>query len=334
MKKTTPNSGSPETLLQGDEDSPAGDFRSLGPPVTSDGEGLRADDFLAKRYPFLSREKWQDRLRSGEVLLSGRVVKPSYRLRVGDHWTMYHPLEREPEVDDNVVMLWERSGVMAVCKPGNLPMHENGAYRTRHLTRVVHDRFGPEWSPVHRLDLETSGIVLCGATPELRRHLATGFEERHVEKIYLAIANGRAAESDWNVDGPIGDLAESRIRIKKWVVPDGQPARTYFRARETTATHTLLEAKPLTGRTNQIRIHAAWSGHWLVGEKLYHPDEGVFLEYWEKGGTTPAVAERAGFHRCCLHAAFLAFNHPEDKRREEVDCPLPPDMAELWQRLR
>jgi RluA family pseudouridine synthase len=309
------------------------DFRSLGAPVGSDAAGLRGDDHLAKRYPFLSRNQWQVRLRSGEVLLNGRKVKPSSRLKIGDHWTMFHPLEREPEVDDNVVCVWEDGGVMAVCKPGNLPMHETGSYRTRHLTQIVHDRFGPEWSPVHRLDMETSGIVLCAATSKLRRLLSTDFENRVMEKIYVAIVNGKPDRQDWEVDGPIGDLVESKIRIKKWVVPDGQSARTYFRVKETGTGHSLLEARPLTGRTNQIRIHAAWSGHWLVGEKLYHPDENVFLDYWAQGGTTPDVAARAGFSRCCLHAAFLAFRHPGDGKRREIDCPMPPDMGDLWRTL-
>src|SRR5690606_34289634 len=119
-------------------------------------------------------------------------------------------------------------------------------------------------------------------THPVREELNRMWRAGEVKKEYLAIAQGTAIEDTWSVDGPIGDLVTSQIRIKKWVVPDGQSALTHFKVEERASEHTLLRAFPVTGRTNQIRIHAAYSGLVLLGDKLFHPDENVFLTYYEQ----------------------------------------------------
>ncbi len=97
--------------------------------------------------------------------------------------------------------------------------------------------------------------------------------------------------------------------------------------------HSLIRAFPRTGRTNQIRIHSAFSGHWIIGDKLFHPNEEVFLDYWKHNATTEFGIRETGFHRCCLHAAALTFNHPETKSDERIESPLPEDMQDLWYKL-
>ena len=307
-------------------------FRGLGGPITDHSIGERADLYLARQFPFLTRAGWQKRLDCGELLINRRSVRASYRLKSGDLIHFYHPQEVEPEVDRDVRVLWQQGAVMAVYKPGNLPMHENGAYRTHTFARFLMDLVGKEWSAVHRLDRETSGIVLCGATHSVRQALAVDFENKRIAKEYLLLADGVPSKDAWNVNGAIGDLVESRIRIKKWVTPDGLPAETYFQREAISASgrNALLRAYPRTGRTNQIRIHAAYSGHWIVGDKLYHPNEEVFLDYWDKGETTAFAIEQTGFHRCCLHAAALTFTHPETNQEVRVDSPLPEDIQDLW----
>jgi RluA family pseudouridine synthase len=313
-----------------DDELDSGDYRRLGGPVLELEEGARVDYYLAKRFPFLTRAGWQRRLRDEKLLRNGQPLKPAAKLKAGDELHFYHPPAVEPPVDAGIAVLWESAGVMAVFKPGNLPMHENGPYRKNTFAEILSRKIGREWAAVHRLDRETSGIVLCAATNELRSRLAVALAGRRVKKEYLAIGRGVPAESAWRVDGPIGDLAASRIRIKKWVVDGGQPAVTGFEVVDTRAGHSLLRALPVTGRTNQIRIHSAYSGHVLLGDKLYHPDERVFLEYYETGTTTPWIVEQTGFHRCCLHAAALEFVHPELQRECRVETPLPDDMRELW----
>ncbi len=309
-----------------------GVHRSLGGPVPTTLAGGRVDAFLAREYPFLSRAGWQKRIESGDVLVNGGRLKVAARLKSGDRVTMWAPLTQEPAVDRGVAVLWEEAGVMAAFKPGNLPMHESGPYKKNTFHELIGALAGREWAAVHRLDRETSGIVLCAATPDLRARLAAGLARREMRKQYLAIARGAPAADGWTSSGPIGDLAESQIRIKKWVVPDGQPALTHFSVRGAKADACLLHARPVTGRTNQIRIHSAHYGHVLFGDKLYHPDEAVFLEYFERGQTDNVTA-RTGFPRLCLHACAMEFTHPGTGRRELVESALPPDLQGFWDAL-
>lgn len=306
------------------------ELRRVGGPVPPECDGQRLDGYLARNYPFLSRAAWVKRIESGQIRVDGRVpTKGSVKVRAGAEIRRLAPHVDEPAVDTDVRILWEGQGVIAFYKPGNLPMHEVGPYRKNTFAEVVWSRYGREWSAVHRLDRETSGIVLCGGTQEVRAQLCDDFLSRRVKKEYLAIAHGVPATPKFVCDGPIGVPQGSQIRIKRWVVPDGQSALTEFEIEAATRTASLLRAKPYTGRTNQIRIHAAHAGHWLYGEKLYHEDEAVFLEYFEKG-PTENVVRRAGYKRCCLHATRLEFKHPVTKELIRVDCPLAPDLVDFW----
>jgi 23S rRNA pseudouridine1911/1915/1917 synthase len=314
-------------------DEPDGDpelsWRRIGGPVSDLENGARFDGYLAKHFQFFSRSAWQKRIEDGLVLVNSRPLKCSSKLKSGDLIAMYSPPVAEPEVDRNIRVLWQDGPVMGIFKPGNLPMHENGPYRKNTFTEIVWQTLGREWSAVHRLDRETSGIVLCGATPEVRSSLARALARRDVKKQYLAICRGVPREEHWIADGPIGDLSASAIRIKKWVVPDGLPSQTAFSVEGQSQDAVLLRARPLTGRTNQIRIHSAHSGHVIYGDKLYHDDESIFLDYFEHG-PTESVLERAGFRRLCLHATSLEFEHPDTRKQCLIECPMPDDMAEFW----
>ena len=308
------------------------EYRPIGSPVELDAADERVDGYLARRYPFLSRAGWQKKIKAGGLLVNDSPVKVAARLQPGDRLVMFYTHVAEPEVDRGIRILWQDGGVMAVYKPGNLPMHENGPYRKNTFAALLIESVGPEWAALHRLDRETSGIVLCSTGLTTRQQLSDDWASRKVHKEYLAIVHGSTAEDSWEVDGPIGDLVESKIRIKKWVVPDGLDALTHFHTEARSATHTLVRAFPKTGRTNQIRIHSAFSGHHLVGDKTYHPDEEVFLEYFERGNTAN-VQKKTGFVRLCLHATRLRFMHPETKKEVEIDSPLPEDMLDFWANL-
>jgi len=308
------------------------DLRPLGPPILGDFVGMRLDGFMSLCHPFYSRAGWQKKISLGEVLINGRKVRSSAKLKSGDHLTMYHPQSLEPEVNRGIRVLWESGGLMALFKPANLPMHANGTYLKNTLAWILNERFGDEWAAVHRLDMETSGIVLCAASTALRNKMGISWQQKNVAKKYLAIVNGQVERDSFVVDQPIGDLQDSKIRIKKWVSPQGQKAKTNFKVIERALQHTLLEATPITGRTNQIRIHAAYEGHVLVGDKLFHPDENVFLNYWENGDNE-WVHSQTGFKRLCLHACELSFTNPETSEIINLATPMPSDMQELWAQL-
>ena len=305
-------------------------WRGLGPPVEKPNAGLRADLYLARHYPFLTRSAWQKRMDEGQVLVNRRPVKSNYKLKELDVVHFFHPEEAEPDVDPKIRVLWQEGQVMAVFKPGNLPMHENGAYRKNTFSHILTETVGEHWSAVHRLDRETSGVVLCGATHQVRQRLAEDFESKKIRKEYQLIVSGHPQQSTWTVDAPLGDLRESKIRIKKWVVEDGLSAETSFVVEDLKKDVALVRAFPKTGRTNQIRIHAAYSGHWIIGDKLYHPNEDVFIDYWESRKTTSFCVQQTGFERCLLHAAALEFTHPLNGQLCRIEAPMADDMKIFW----
>jgi 23S rRNA pseudouridine1911/1915/1917 synthase len=305
------------------------DYRPLGSGIGANHVGLRIDEFLARNYPFLSRNQWKYRLESGQLTVNSQTVKSAYRLRFADQLAFFHPPASEPEVNRDIRMIWRQGGVMAIYKPANLPMHENGRYRKNTFAAVLMEQFGPEWAAVHRLDKETSGIVICAGTNPLRSRLSELLRGRDVFKRYEALAFGTPDDDDWIEEGPIGDLRDSEIRIKKWVVEGGLPAETRFRVLGRKDGRCWIEAVPKTGRTNQIRIHLAHAGYPIIGDKLYNPDENVFLQYWQHGNSLE-VQKLAGFERLCLHAAEISFVHPELAHRVWVQAELPEELKNHW----
>lgn len=308
-----------------------GEFRILCDAVSADMAGQRVDGYLSENFPFFSRSSWQKRLRQGVVLVNERKVRPSHRLGESDRIDLYYPTLIEPEVDRGIYPLWKMGAVMAVYKPANLPMHENGPYRKNTFAEIVKEELGADWAAVHRLDKETSGIVLCGATHKVRQELSKSLAQRTLAKEYVAICKGSPDRASWIERGAIGDCVDSPIRIKKWVVDSGGlSAETSFAVLDEKDGYIKLAAYPKTGRTNQIRIHAAYAGLPLVGDKLYHPDESVFLE-WFDHGMSEKVVRAVEYHRCLLHAKSLTFVHPENDSIQRIDCPLPEDITTFWQ---
>ncbi len=304
------------------------DYRSLGKPVESRHEGQRIDHYLGHSFPFLSRTRWQQRLKKKEVFINGRAVKSTYRLKEGDQVCYFLPQTQEPEVDKGIDVIWRDDGIMAVYKPSNLPMHEGGRYRLNTFYEVLRQEVGEDWAAVHRLDRETSGIVVCAGTKELRNKLSKEFRERTMKKAYLALVRGVPEEDEFTIDAPIGDAKSTLFRQKKWVEPDGLASLTKFSVLSRAQHHSLLLAQPLTGRTHQIRVHAAYAGFPLVGEKKYHPDETVYLEYMDHG-LTDRVLKESECKRLCLHATVLGFLHPSSEKVMMIHCPMPEDMSSV-----
>ncbi len=261
------------------------------------------------------------------------VAKASHTLKENDTVYYYNPPSKEPEVNKDIRPLWQKQGVMAVYKPSDLPMHEGGMYRHNTFSQVLKDEMGPQWSAVHRLDRETSGIVLCAQTKDLRNALSLALRERSMEKTYLAVVKGVPQEDFWVVDEPIGPKKNSLLRVKQWVEPDGLPSYTTFQVLEKTETYSLLRVQPKTGRTHQIRVHAAWKGYPLVGDKKYQEDESLYLRYLEEGFTEP-LQKSCLYNRLCLHATEISFIHPETQKKETIYCPMPDDMKRIWADLK
>ena len=312
------------------ESSWSQDTRRLGLPIDDRTVGLRLDEYLAARFPFFSRAAWQREITNGVVMINGlKARKPAQRLQLGDDVRRLHPLEEEPEVDTEMPILWCDGELAAMFKPAGLPMHEAGYYRRRTVAGVLPEVLGAGWTPVHRLDRETSGLLLCARQPAIRARLTKMWTNKDVQKTYLALTNGLPKEDLWTVNQPI--KAERYERSNRAEISDeGDEAITIFRVLARGQATALVEAKPLTGRTNQIRLHAASVGLPLIGDKVYGADPTI-LDTYRKEGNTLKVQAMAGYPRHALHAWKLTFYHPISRREMALCCTLPEDLLSLCQ---
>jgi len=321
----------PETTEAGPETTEAGpELIELHFPVHPQFDGWRLDRYLAARIPRLSRSRIQKMIRS-QPELGGAPLRPSQHVRGGQTLRLLRPAPVEPDVPRTFTVLHQDAHLLAIDKPAGLPVHATARFHKNTLTAVLRERYpeGPVPGIGHRLDRETSGLMLLGIGREAVAALKQAFRQRRVEKRYLAIAHGHAPDAGV-IDLALGPDLESGIRIKMAVREDGLPARTRYRTLERRGAFSLIEAAPETGRQHQIRAHLAALGHPVLGDKLYGQPAEVWLEYIETGWT-PALAARLTLPRQALHAAAATFPHPGSGERLELRCPLAPDLAAFWE---
>jgi 23S rRNA pseudouridine1911/1915/1917 synthase len=233
-------------------------------------------------------------------------------------------------------ILFENSNFLVVDKPAHLLIHPtkpDGTVTLWHqLTQLLAFEIanGGQVSVITRLDRETSGLVLVAKNRVTARDLHTLIEKQNLTKRYLAITWGWPAADEFEVDQPLlrqGTIAPSKIWLKQAVHPSGYPSRTRFRVADRFENRhgqfALLDCEPLTGRTHQIRVHLAFSGHPIVGDKIYGPNENCYLEFIETGWTH-ALAQQLFLDRHALHACSLAFTWGSE--RFTFDSPLPADL--------
>lgn len=296
------------------------EFRRIGGRLENVDIGLRFDRYLAKHYPFLSRNLWRERIVGGEVLVehnspqthqnnsSARLtpVKHTYRIQPFDQIWLFHPPELEPESVNECEVLFDDGDVVAFSKPGNLVIHATGMYVRNTFIQCAQNMGYSDVAPVHRIDRETSGLLLCARQSRTRSLLSAAFRNTEMKKMYLAVTRGPTPSCQkFRVDAPIGEAVGSRIRLKMWVnTPNALPATTDFLHVTERDGYHLFACFPRTGRTNQIRIHLASLGHWIVGDKMYHPNEDVFIDFYENGLTDWALKELE-FPRHLLHNAAI-----------------------------
>lgn len=292
-------------------------------------------DFLSGRFTYLDREAWTLRVKRGQVKVNRKTALIGMILKSGDAVSYSTAAWVEPDVNTAYRILYEDDSLLAIGKPAPLPVHATGAYFQNTLVALLRkDR--PEtrdWRLVHRLDSETSGVILMAKTQQALRSLQLQWETRSVEKTYLALVFGRFARERRTIEAPIGQPAYSRIRIKLAVDPvHGKHAATDFERLGIRGDYSLLQVRPRTGRTHQIRVHLEALHHPIVGDKLYSGEEDTFLRFMAEGWCE-AVKERVLLPRLALHAHRLLFKHPEDGRSMTIEDPLPPDLQAFWDSL-
>jgi 23S rRNA pseudouridine1911/1915/1917 synthase len=312
---------------------PAGEFPELIELrllVQPQYHGWRLDRYIAARIPRLSRNRIQKMIRSQREL-GGAPLRAASRVRAGQELRLLRPAPEEPEVPRHFSVLFRDEVLLAIDKPAGLPVHATARFHRNTLTALLREAFPEGPLPVigHRLDRETSGLMLLGVGQQNGAALKRIFRERLVEKRYLAIVHGQAPEQGV-IDLPLGPDLGSGIRIKMGICESGLASRTGFRTLERRGRFSLVEACPETGRQHQIRAHLCAIGHPVVGDKLYGQPTELWLEYIETGWT-PRLAERLLLRRQALHAAGARFPHPRTGEELCLECPLADDLRSFWE---
>ncbi|HEX8700032.1 MAG TPA: RluA family pseudouridine synthase [Myxococcaceae bacterium] len=293
--------------------------------------GWRLDRYLGEKLRRLSRPRIQRIIQRG--LLCEHRLKPATLVYPGLAFRIRRHLTDEPETPTELPVLFQDAWLMVLDKPAGLPIHPTARYQRGTLVSLLRERFGEDSTePVHRLDRETSGLVVCGRTTEACRVLGKLFISRDVHKEYLAVCEGHPPEDQFVVDAPIAEGTELiRIAVRIDAV-EGKESRTRFqvlqRFTRDGAPFALLRCYPETGRQHQIRIHLREVGFPLVGDKMYGPDPGYF-DRFSRHCLEPEAWVRLRLPRHALHNAHISFPHPGTGERVSFDSPLPGDLVDF-----
>src|SRR5574341_1933669 len=283
--------------------------------LTASSDGERLDRFLAAAITALSRTEIQRLIKAGEVQVNGQPSKPAYRLVEGDAISIAIPPPPSSEITPEAIpldVLYEDSDLVAINKPAGMVVHPATGNREGTLINAALYHW-PEMttagSPerpavVHRLDKDTSGVIVLAKTTAALRALQSQFKSRTVYKSYLALVDGVPSSSEGIIDAPIA--RDPRKRKRMAVVRGGRPARSIYRIVEAFNAHALLSVELETGRTHQARVHLAWLGYPVAGDRVY-------------GHRKPTLH----LGRFFLHAADLHLTSPSSGQRLEFHAPLP-----------
>jgi 23S rRNA pseudouridine1911/1915/1917 synthase len=293
-------------------------------------EKQRLDEFVATRLPKISRTRIRRLIAEGDVLLNNERSLKGVRLQPGDKVSVkIFAAEKSSATPEAIPLdiLFEDEHIIAVNKPVGLLTHPSNTEKSGALTNALAWHFwqtaGEPIRPglVHRLDRNTSGVMVIAKTARAHRTLSKHFRERWVKKFYLALISGRLEKDSGEIDAPIG--SDPKVWPHWRIIPEsegGKPAKTIYRVKRRFKSHTLVELEPLTGRTHQLRIHCDLIGHPIVGDPIY-------------ASTVDPITTKYKLKHHLLHAARLVFRHPATGREMNLEAPLPKALADLMSEL-
>jgi|GEM_PF-55345 len=340
-------------------------FKHIG----SHAEGQSLVNFLASRFTYFGTDHWIQLIQKGDVLLNDSVASPEYSLRAGDKVSYCALMRPEPTVPTRIPVVYEDEDLLIVNKPAHLPVHPTGRYLRNTLISLLHkQRKTKQLFLAHRIDRETSGICVITKSTLAKEKMYWQFFNNEIDKTYWGLVWGKPTPASGVIDAPLGlaqgpgSKSSSQIRIKQAV--DGsnaKQAKTKYHTLSTKLIHapewtppawktmpsegpwpiSLVEAKPITGRTNQIRVHLAHVGAGIVGDKLYDPDERIFLAFKDqnrdlkipKGSFVQLNSElkrRLVLDAHALHARKIGFRHPRTGDWLELEAAAPKSWTGLY----
>jgi 23S rRNA pseudouridine1911/1915/1917 synthase len=290
--------------------------------------GGRLDLVLTGQWGAFSRSRLQQLIRQGKVMVNGRpITKPGHRLEGGEAIELQVPAPRPSELvpeDLPLVIIYEDDNILVIDKPAGMVVHPSAGHDRGTLVHAVLAHapdiagVGGERRPgvVHRLDKDTSGLIVLAKNDQAHRSLQAQFKDRSVEKVYLALVDGAPPAPAGVVQAAIGRDPKNRKRMSV-LAQGGREAETIYRTLESFASHTLLEVKPHSGRTHQIRLHMAFLGCPVVGDRVY-------------GKRRPTLPLPRHF----LHAAELSITLPGERQPIKFHSPLPAELEVILVDLR
>jgi 23S rRNA pseudouridine1911/1915/1917 synthase len=297
--------------------------------------GTRLDVFLSRRISRMSRTFAARLVRLGRVRRAAdpRPLRPSVRVFEGETIIVKRRPLQEGDTDTiEIPVLYEDAHLVAVSKPGNLVVHPTASHYRRTVIRIMRSRLAEEdLDLAHRIDKETSGVLLMARTFESASNLKTQFQHRRVEKSYLAIVSGVPEVDEIALDAPMR-LAQSESKCVMEIHSEGLPSLTDVRVLARGRDAALVEARPHTGRQHQIRVHLLHWGHPIIGDKLYVGGEQFFMDALDGLYDEERIFEIVGHDRQALHAHTVRFRHPGTGDFMMLSAPLPPDLVELAER--
>ena len=302
--------------------------------IQAGADGWRLDRALADAVPTLSRERLKVLIASGAVTRDGVMVRdPAKRAAAGDrlHVAVPNPSLPHNEAQDiPLVIAYEDEHLIVIDKPAGLVVHPAAGNLDGTLVNALLHHcqgslsgIGGVARPgiVHRIDKDTSGLMVAAKTDRAHEGLARQFHDHSIDRRYRAIVGGRPRPAEGKVDAPLARSATNRKKIA--IVQGGKRAVTHYRTMEPLHDAALVECRLETGRTHQVRVHMASIGHALLGDPVYGRTKGA----------QKALLETLGFRRQALHAAHLGFIHPVKSTALAFESAMPADMQELFTEL-
>jgi 23S rRNA pseudouridine1911/1915/1917 synthase len=285
--------------------------------------GLRLDKFVGERCPELSRTHAQQLIVDGLITVNGKSAKSSLKLNLGDKVFIVIPPEAPPQLEPEDIPLkivYEDDDLMVIDKPAGLPVHPAPGHPSHtlvnavlnHLPQLAKDTYSLRPGIVHRLDKDTSGLLIVAKNRLAQANLSQQFKNRVVKKSYLTLVQGKLTPEKGTIEAAIGRDPSHRQRMA--IVDRGREARTEYRVIKYVGNYSLLEIKPETGRTHQIRVHLAAIGYPVVGDTTYG-------------------LKSSRFPRHFLHASKITFKLPATGQEITLESPLPPDLEKLLREI-
>jgi 23S rRNA pseudouridine1911/1915/1917 synthase len=305
------------------------EFRTHSLALPGDLAGLRLDQALARALPQYSRARLQSWIEAGAIEVDGRKLRAKDKVLGGEQVHIEARLEADEQVsaeDMPLEVVFKDKALFVINKPPGMVVHP-GAGNARHTLQNALLALDPKLAVVpraglvHRLDKDTSGLLVVARTPEVHTRLVAALTEREVGRHYLAICTG-VMTGGGTIDEPIGRHRSQRTKMA--VRSDGRASVTHYRLMKRFRAHTLASVELESGRTHQIRVHLAHIGYPVVGDPVYGGRRRL-----PAGASPELIAELNSFKRQALHAARLKLVHPVSGHEIEWEAPLPADMVHL-----